>query len=397
MNLSEIKRLDSEHFLGVFGERCPVCFTRGEGCTLYDQDGKAYTDLFAGIAVNALGYNHPAVTGALVAQAQTGVLHTSNLYYVEPQARLAALLCEHTFADRVFFSNSGAEANEGAMKLARKYFCAQGSGRYKIVSADHSFHGRTLATVAATGHDYYQAPYRPMLPQGFTQVPYNDIAALRAAVDEDTAAVMLEPMQGEGGVTPADREYLLAVRRLCDETGALLILDEVQTGVCRTGSFYCHEQYGVTPDIMTSAKGLGCGFPIGAVLATEKVASAIAVGDHGSTFGGNTLACAVSLSAVSYMLEHDFSAVAREKGEYLRAALSAIDSDKIGEIRGMGLLLGVQLIPEASAGALMRCLLERGFVVGTAAGNVLRLAPPLVISREQMDAFVQALAEELRK
>ena len=242
MNLSEIKRLDSEHFLGVFGERCPVCFTRGEGCTLYDQDGKAYTDLFAGIAVNALGYNHPAVTGALIAQAQTGALHTSNLYDVEPQARLAALLCEHTFADRVFFSNSGAEANEGAMKLARKYFCAQGSGRYRIVSADHSFHGRTLATVAATGHDYYQAPYRPMLPQGFTQVAYNDIAALRAAVDEETAAVMLEPMQGEGGVTPADREYLRAVRRPCDETGTLVILDEVQPGVCRTGRSYCHGQ-----------------------------------------------------------------------------------------------------------------------------------------------------------
>ena len=395
MNLSDIRRLDSEHFLGVFGERCPVCFTRGEGCTLYDQDGRAYTDLFAGIAVNALGYNHPAVTDALIAQARTGVLHTSNLYYVEPQAELAALLCEHTFADRVFFSNSGAEANEGAMKLARKYFCAQGRGRYKIVSADHSFHGRTLATVAATGHDYYQAPYRPMLPQGFTQVPYNDIAALRAAVDEDTAAVLLEPMQGEGGVTPADADYLRAVRALCDETGALLILDEVQTGVCRTGSLYCYEQYGVTPDVMTSAKGLGCGFPIGAVLATEKVASAIAIGDHGSTFGGNTLACAVSLSAMRYMIEHDFPAVAREKGAYLRDALRAIDSEKIVEVRGMGLLLGVQLTPDCPAGALMRRLLARGFVVGTAAGNVLRLAPPLIIEPAQMDAFAAALRDEL--
>ena len=396
MNLSDIKRLDAEHFLGVFGERCPVCFTRGEGCTLYDQDGKAYTDLFAGIAVNALGYGHPAVTGALIAQAQTGVLHTSNLYYVEPQAELAALLCAHTFADRVFFSNSGAEANEGAMKLARKFFCAQGSSRYKIVSADHSFHGRTLATVAATGHDYYQAPYRPMLPQGFTQVPYNDLDALRAAIDGETAAVMLEPMQGEGGVTPADPEYLRAVRALCDETGVLLILDEVQTGVCRTGSLYCYEQYGITPDIMTSAKGLGCGFPIGAVLATERVASAIAIGDHGSTFGGNTLACAVSLSAMRYMLEHDFSAIAREKGAHLRDALRAIDSDAILEVRGMGLLLGVQLAPEVSAGALMRRLLARGFVAGTAAGNVLRLAPPLIIEYKEMDAFVSALAEELR-
>ncbi|MDD7174729.1 MAG: aspartate aminotransferase family protein [Clostridiales bacterium] len=395
MNLSEIKQLDAEHFLGVFGERCSVCFVRGEGCTLYDQDGKAYTDLFAGIAVNALGYNHPAVTDALIAQAQTGILHTSNLYYVEPQAKLAALLCANTFADRVFFANSGAEANEGAMKLARKYFYAQGSKRYKILSADHSFHGRTLATVAATGHDYYQAPYRPLLPSGLMQVPYNDLDALRAAMDDETAAVLLEPMQGEGGVTPADPEYLRGVRALCDEQGVLLILDEVQTGVCRTGSLYCHEQYGVTPDILTSAKGLGCGFPIGAVLATEKVASAISIGDHGSTFGGNTLACAVSLSAMTHLIEHDYAAVAKEKGAYLMNALRSIASGKILEVRGMGLLIGVQLTQDCPASALMKRLLARGFVAGTAAGNVLRLAPPLVISKDEMGAFVLALTQEL--
>ena len=395
MNLSDIKALDSQHFLGVFGERCPVCFTRGEGCTLYDQDGKAYTDLFAGIAVNALGYNHPAVTDAIIAQAKTGILHTSNLYYVEPQAELAALLCEHTFADRVFFGNSGAEANEGALKLARKYFYAQNSGRYKIISADHSFHGRTLATVAATGHDYYQAPYRPLLPQGLFQVPYNDLDALKAAIDDETAAILLEPMQGEGGVTPADPEYLKAVRALCDEHGILLIFDEVQTGVHRTGSLYCYQQYGVVPDIMTSAKGLGCGVAIGAVLASEKVASAISPGDHGSTFGGNTFACAVSLSAMRYMLAHDFSALAKEKGAYLMNALRGIESGKIVEIRGMGLLIGVQLVESCPAGALMRKLLEKGFVVGTAAGNVLRLAPPLIIEPSELDAFIAALKEVL--
>lgn len=395
MELSDIKALDSQYFLGVFGERCPVCFTRGEGCTLYDQDGKAYTDLFAGIAVNALGYHHPAVTDAIIAQAETGILHTSNLYYVEPQAELAALLCEHTFADRVFFGNSGAEANEAAMKLARKYFYAHGSGRYKIISADHSFHGRTLATVAATGHDYYQAPYRPLLPQGLFQVPYNDLGALKAAIDDETAAVLLEPMQGEGGVTPADPEYLKAVRALCDEQGILLIFDEVQTGVHRTGSLYCYQQYGVVPDIMTSAKGLGCGVAIGAVLASEKVASAIAPGDHGSTFGGNTFACAVSLSAMRYMLAHDFSALAKEKGAYLMNALRSIKSDKIVEVRGMGLLIGIQLTEACSAGALMRKLLEKGFVVGTAAGNVLRLAPPLIIEKAELDAFTAALKEAL--
>ncbi len=395
MNLCDIKTLDSQHFLQVFGERAPVCFVRGEGATLYDQDGKAYTDLFAGIAVNSLGYNHPVITDAIIAQAKAGVLHTSNIYYVQPQAELAALLCEHTFADRVFFSNSGAEANEGAMKLACKYFYAQGSKRYKIISADHSFHGRTLATVAATGHDYYQEPFRALLPKGFTQVPYNDLDALKAAIDEETAAIMLEPMQGEGGVTPGNAEYLKAVRALCDEMGMLLIFDEVQTGVCRTGSLYCYQQYDVTPDIMTSAKGLGCGFPIGAILASEKVASKISKGDHGSTFGGNTFACTVSLSAMRFMIENDYSAVAKEKGAYLMNALKAIDSDKVVEVRGMGMLIGVELKADFPAGALMRRMLERGFVPGTASGNVLRLAPPLVISYDEMDAFVAALREEL--
>ena len=395
MNLSEIKSLDSQHFLQVFGERMPACFVRGEGCTLYDQDGKAYTDLFAGIAVNALGYHHPVITDAIIAQANAGVLHTSNIFYVQPQAELAALLCAHTFADRVFFANSGAEANEGAMKLACKYFYAQGVNRYKIVSADHSFHGRTLATVAATGHDYYQAPYRPLLPKGITQVPYNDLDALKAAVDDETAAILLEPMQGEGGVTPAKAEYLKAVRALCDEKGILLILDEVQTGVCRTGSLYCYEQYGVIPDIMTSAKGLGCGFPIGAILASEKVASKIAKGDHGSTFGGNTFACAVSLAAMRYMIDNDFSAVAREKGAYLMDAVRKIKSEHIAEVRGMGLLIGIQLKDDCPAGDVMRRMLARGFVPGTASGNVIRLAPPLIISYEEMDAFVAALAEEL--
>ena len=395
MNLSDIKALDSQYFLQVFGERTPVCFVRGEGATLYDQDDKAYTDLFAGIAVNSLGYGHPVITDAIIAQAKAGVLHTSNIYYVEPQAQLAKLLCEHTFADRVFFANSGAEANEGAMKLACKYFYAQGSKRYKIISADHSFHGRTLATVAATGHDYYQEPFRALLPKGISQVPYNDIDALKAAIDDETAAIMLEPMQGEGGVTPGSSEYLAAVRKLCDENGLLLIFDEVQTGICRTGSLYCYEQYGVVPDIMTSAKGLGCGFPIGAILASEKVASKISKGDHGSTFGGNTFACAVSLAAVRYMIENDYAAVAKEKGAYLMNAVKAIKSDKVADVRGMGMLIGIELKNEYAAGALSRKLLDRGFVAGTASGNVLRLAPPLVITKDEMDAFAAALKEAL--
>ncbi|MBQ2835195.1 MAG: aminotransferase class III-fold pyridoxal phosphate-dependent enzyme, partial [Clostridia bacterium] len=222
-----------------------------------------------------------------------------------------------------------------------------------------------------------------------------DLDALKAAVDDETAAIMLEPMQGEGGVTPGNAEYLKAVRALCDEMGMLLIFDEVQTGVCRTGSLYCYQQYGVTPDIMTSAKGLGCGFPIGAILATENVASKISRGDHGSTFGGNTLACAVSLSAMRFMIDNDFSAAAKEKGAYLMNALKAIDSDKILEVRGMGMLIGLQLPSDYPAGQLSAKLLKRGFVAGTASGNVLRLAPPLVISYEEMDAFIAALKDAL--
>ena len=226
-------------------------------------------------------------------------------------------------------------------------------------------------------------------------MPYNDLDALKAAIDDETAAIMIEPMQGEGGVTPGDAAYIKAVRKLCDDNGILLIFDEVQTGVCRTGTLYCHEQYGVTPDIMTSAKGLGCGFPIGAILSTENVASKISKGDHGSTFGGNTLACAVSLSAMRFMIDNDYSAVAKEKGAYLMNALKAIDSDKILEVRGMGMLIGIQLPQDYPAGALSAKLLERGFVAGTASGNVLRLAPPLIISYEEMDAFVQVLKELL--
>ena len=226
-------------------------------------------------------------------------------------------------------------------------------------------------------------------------MPYNDLDALKAAIDDETAAIMLEPMQGEGGVTPGNAEYLKAVRALCDELGILLIFDEVQTGICRTGALYCYQLYDVVPDIMTSAKGLGCGFPIGAVLASEKVASKISKGDHGSTFGGNTFACAVSLSAVRYMIENNFSAVAKEKGEYLMNAIKKIDSDKILEVRGLGMLIGIQLPQDVPAGKLMGKLLARGFVPGTASGNVLRLAPPLVISYEEMDAFVAALKEEL--
>ena len=271
MNLNEIRALDEQYYMNTFGKRLPVAFDHGQGVTLYDTEGRAYTDFFAGIAVNALGYNHPAVTKAIVEQAGK-VCHTSNLYYIEPQAKLAKLLCENSFADKVFLGNSGAEANEGAMKLAVKYFYEKGEDRYEILTARNSFHGRTLATIAATGQEKYQKPYAKLLPACVRNVPFGDLAALRAAATPHTAAVMLEVIQAEGGVVVGEADYIQGVRALCDELGLLLIVDEVQTGMGRCGALFAHELYGIVPDIMTLAKALGGGVPIGAVLAKAEVA-----------------------------------------------------------------------------------------------------------------------------
>ena len=273
MNLNEIRALDEQYYMNTFGKRLPVAFDHGQGVTLYDTEGRAYTDFFAGIAVNALGYNHPAVTKAIVEQAGK-VCHTSNLYYIEPQAKLAKLLCENSFADKVFLGNSGAEANEGAMKLAVKYFYEKGEDRYEILTARNSFHGRTLATIAATGQEKYQKPYAKLLPACVRNVPFGDLAALRAAATPHTAAVMLEVIQAEGGVVVGEADYIQGVRALCDELGLLLIVDEVQTGMGRCGALFAHELYGIVPDIMTLAKALGGGVPIGAVLAKADVVEA---------------------------------------------------------------------------------------------------------------------------
>lgn len=394
MTLEQMIAIDEQHFMNVFGRRLPVSFERGEGCTLYDTTGRAYLDLFAGIAVNSLGYAHPYVTRAVCEQA-ANVMHTSNLYYVGPQARLCELLTRATGFERVFFANSGAEANEGAMKLCVKYFYERGEDRYEILTANNSFHGRTLATVAATGQEKYQKPYRSLLPRGVRQVPFGDLEALEEAAGAHTAAVMLEVIQGEGGVIVGEDAYIQGVRRLCDERGLLLVIDEIQTGLCRTGTFFAYEHYGIRPDIVTCAKALGNGVPIGAVLAGERVASAFHPGDHGSTFGGNALACAAGAAVVETMLEEDMASRARETGAYLMRALRSIKSERICEVRGRGLMLGVALAPDVEAKDVVAALLERGFVTGTAAGNVLRLLPPLIITREQIDAFLLALAQTL--
>lgn len=396
MKLEEIKALDQQYYMNTFGERQPVAFDHGKGVTLYDTDGKAYTDFFAGIAVNALGYAHPAVTAAMIEQVGK-VCHTSNLYYVENQAKLAKMLVENSFADKVFFGNSGAEANEGCMKLAVKYFYEKGEDRWEIISATNSFHGRTIATIAATGQKKYQKPYQPLLPQGVINVPFNDLDAIRSALTPHTAAVMLEVIQAEGGVLVGDPEYIRGVRKLCDEEGILLIIDEVQTGMGRCGTLFAHELYGITPDIMSLAKALGNGMPIGAVLAKEEVAQAFHPGDHGSTFGGNALACAAGCAVVETMLSEKLPQKAARTGAYLMEALRGVQKKKscILDVRGAGLLVGIALDEGTPAGGVVRKLLEKGFVVGTAAGNVLRLLPPLIIGESDCDALAAALCDAL--
>ena len=397
MNLNEIRALDEQYYMNTFGKRLPVAFDHGQGVTLYDTEGRAYTDFFAGIAVNALGYNHPAVTKAIVEQAGK-VCHTSNLYYIEPQAKLAKLLCENSFADKVFLGNSGAEANEGAMKLAVKYFYEKGEDRYEILTARNSFHGRTLATIAATGQEKYQKPYAKLLPACVRNVPFGDLAALRAAATPHTAAVMLEVIQAEGGVVVGEADYIQGVRALCDELGLLLIVDEVQTGMGRCGALFAHELYGIVPDIMTLAKALGGGVPIGAVLAKAEVAAAFHPGDHGSTFGGNPLACAAALAVVQTLLAEDLPAKAKKTGAYLKAQLQAVAEKHpaaVLDVRGEGLLLGIALAQDVAAGEVVAKLLEKGFVTGTAAGNVLRLLPPLILEEADCGALCRALDEVL--
>lgn len=397
MNLNEIRALDEQYYMNTFGKRLPVAFDHGQGVMLYDTEGRAYTDFFAGIAVNALGYNHPAVTKAIVEQAGK-VCHTSNLYYIEPQAKLAKLLCENSFADKVFLGNSGAEANEGAMKLAVKYFYEKGEDRYEILTARNSFHGRTLATIAATGQEKYQKPYAKLLPACVRNVPFGDLAALRAAATPHTAAVMLEVIQAEGGVVVGEADYIQGVRALCDELGLLLIVDEVQTGMGRCGALFAHELYGIVPDIMTLAKALGGGVPIGAVLAKAEVAAAFHPGDHGSTFGGNPLACAAALAVVQTLLSEDLPAKAGKTGAHLKVQLQAVAKKHpaaVLDVRGEGLLLGIALAQDVAAGEVVAKLLEKGFVTGTAAGNVLRLLPPLILEEADCGALCRALDEVL--
>jgi acetylornithine aminotransferase len=372
----------------------PVVLTRGEGCTLWDESGRAYLDFVAGIAVCNLGHAHPAVTLAVAEQAAR-LVHVSNLFYTQPQADVAALLVENSFADRVFFCNSGAEANEAAIKLARKYFYEKGdSDRFRIVAMDKSFHGRTMATLSATGQEKIRKGFDPVLG-GFDFVPFNDITGLKAKLDYRTAAVLLEPIQGEGGVRCPSAGYLEAVRALCNETGTLLIFDEIQTGMGRTGRLFAYEHFGIEPDIMTLAKALANGLPMGAMLAREQVAEAFGPGSHATTFGGTPLVTAASHAVLRQMLENDIPETCRKAGAYFFDRLLQLKERHpiIEEVRGLGLLLGLKLAVDAEP-VVLKCL-ERGFLINWIQGDILRFVPPLIVTIQEIDRMIDCLDDVL--
>lgn len=370
--------------------RFPVVLERGEGCRVWDVEGKEYLDFVAGIAVCALGHCHPAVVRAVQDQAAK-LLHVSNLYYIEPQIRLAGLLCEHSFADRVFFCNSGAEANEAAIKLARKHAKEHGGAeRIEIITMEGGFHGRTIAALTATAQAKYQKGFEPLLP-GFRYVPFDDLRAVEAAVGAHTAAILVEPIQGEGGIRVPSEGYLQGLRKLCDTTGALLIFDEVQTGVGRTGRLFAYEHWGVEPDIMVLAKALGGGLPIGAMLATEAVAASFTPGTHAATFGGNPLVTAAAWATLTTILEENLARRAAQMGGKLMDALRSVQQAHPGvkAIRGLGLLVGMELDREVRP-VLARCL-DRGLLLSGAGEKVIRFAPPLIVDEHEVKRAVDIL------
>lgn len=386
------RELESKLFVGVF-RRTPVVIVRGEGSRVWDENGRVYLDMIAGIAVNCLGHSHPVVVNALREQAGK-LIHTSNLFYTTPQLELAQLLVDNSALDRVFFANSGAEANEGAIKLARKYGKYQLDGAYEIISAEHSFHGRTMTTVAATGKVAYQKDFVP-LPPGFVIVPYNDIDALKNATTDKTCAVLLEPVQGEGGVNIPSEKYLADVRDWCNEKKLLLILDEIQTGVARTGTLWAYQQFGIEPDVMTLAKGLAGGVPIGAFLCKEHC-SVLVPGDHGSTFGGNPLACATGAAVLRYIIENDIPAQVRRTGAYLMDRLLGLKArhPEIKDVRGRGLLAAVEFEEDIAARVLSDCV-EKGLLINNVSANALRLAPALTITEAELDEGLSILESVL--
>jgi predicted acetylornithine/succinylornithine family transaminase len=390
--LQRVQQDESELIMHTYG-RQPVVMTRGSGVYVTDSEGREHIDLVGGIAVNVLGHTPAAVRAALEHQASE-LIHTSNLYYTLPQIDLARLLVDSSFRSRVFFCNSGAEANEAAIKIARKWGQKRRGGAFKIITAHNAFHGRTLASLAATGTEKYQQPFTPM-PEGFVHVPYDDVDAVRDAVDDGTVAVMMEPMQGESGVVPMRDETLRALRALCDERDLLLILDEVQTGMGRTGRWWAHQHAGVVPDVMTVAKGLGGGVPIGAVLAAPR-ADVLEPGDHGCTFGGNPLASAVGVAVMREIDAQGLIANAQRVGDHLQRSLLAFrdDGKPIEAVRGRGLMVAA-VLSEDIAPRVARAGLDTGVIVNAVGQRVLRMVPPLILTTEQADEAVRRLGAAL--
>jgi len=387
--LELIEQINRKYVMTTY-ERLPVAFVRGEGVRLWDTEGREYLDLVSGLGVAILGHCHPRVTSAIDRQAGL-LLHTTNLYYIEPQAKLAELLVKNSFEGKCFFANSGAEANEGAIKLARKHHHLQGTHRTKVVCVEGSFHGRTLATMSATGQPSKWGPFEPVVP-GFVHVPLNDVVALEKEIDEDTAAVMLEPVQGESGVRPASDGFMKAARSACDATGALLIVDEVQSGLGRTGDLFACEHSGVRPDIMTLAKGLANGIPAACFIAAGALGDVFVPGDHGSTFGGGFIACSAALETVRVLLEEDLKANAERIGrvlfEHLEAMVDRIPAVK--EVRGRGLMLAVELEGKKARKVVLDCL-ERGVLTNDVTPSAVRILPPLIIKEEEALEGLQVL------
>ena len=395
MIATEIQENTAQYLMNTY-TRLPLTIERGQGCLVYDAEGREYLDCVAGIAVNILGHAHPDIVEAISRQARQ-LIHASNLFYTEPQTQLAERLVTHSFADKVFFCNSGTEANEAAIKLARRY--AQnifGPERHEIVTMLNSFHGRTLASLTATGQPALQKGFGPLVP-GFQYVPFNDLEALEASLTPQTAAIMLEPIQAEGGVVVADIDYLKQLRTLCTERNILLIFDEVQTGMGRTGTLFAYEQFGIQPDIMTLAKGLGGGVPIGACLATDTVAAAFEPGTHASTFGGNPLACAAALKVFDLLIEGGKLEQGRAAGEYLAKGLATLSKQFscVRESRGMGLLQGLELSIDGKP-LVMECL-KQHVIINCTIGRVLRFVPPFIITNAQIDRLLRVLSDVLSK
>ncbi len=395
MLTEDLQQRSARTIMNVYA-RFPVSLVRGKGCKVYDAEDREYLDFVAGVAVNVLGHGHPDLVTAIERQARH-LLHASNLYYSEPQVLLAERLVARSFAHKVFFCNSGAEANEAAIKLARKYsFEKYGPDRYEIITMKQSFHGRTLATLAATGQTKVQQGFAP-LPQGFKYADFNDLSSIERQLDQRTAAVMLEPIQGEGGVVVAERTFLEQLQTLCRDRDVLLVFDEIQTGMGRTGTLFAYEHYSVRPDVMTLAKGLGGGLPIGACLATDDVAQAFGPGSHGSTFGGNPLACTGALVTLNALLEDRLLERSRAAGAYLRKGLQALQNrfSLITAVRGLGLLQGMELSIDGQP--IVQDCLARRTLINCTMEKVLRFMPPLIVTNSEIDRLLDALSGALRK